>query len=61
MGDGEATYLGRNNGIVGNKAYWTPHTKSMAEIFTESELEDLKKENPKLAPAMKEPVDGDNE
>ena len=57
---GPETYLGRSedNGVL----YWTTFQKFGAEIFTESELEQLKKDNPRLAPAidaMKEEVKDD--
>ncbi|MCC4326289.1 hypothetical protein LMB30_08190, partial [Limosilactobacillus reuteri] len=44
---GPETYLGRSedNGVL----YWTTFQKFGAEIFTESELEQLKKDNPLLA------------
>lgn len=59
---GPETYLGRSedNGVL----YWTTFQKFGAEIFTESELEQLKKDNPRLAPAieaMKEEVKDDEE
>lgn len=59
---GPETYLGRSedNGVL----YWTTFQKFGAEIFTESELNQLKKDNPRLAPAidaMKEPVEDKNE
>ncbi|WP_457801765.1 hypothetical protein [Limosilactobacillus reuteri] len=60
---GPETYLGRSedNGVL----YWTTFQKFGAEIFTESELNQLKKDNPRLAPAidaMKEEVkDDDND
>lgn len=59
---GPETYLGRSedNGVL----YWTTFQKFGAEIFTESELDQLKKDNPRLAPAidaMKEPVEDKNE
>ena len=53
------TFLGFSNGLVKN--YWsTSHAPTSNTIFTESELEQLKKDNPRLAPAidaMKEPVE----
>ena len=59
---GPETYLGRSedNGV----SYWTTFQKFGAEIFTESELEQLKKDNPCLAPAidaMKEPAEDKDE
>ena len=52
------TFLGFSNGLVKN--YWsTFHAPTSNTIFTESELEQLKKDNPRLAPAidaMKEEV-----
>lgn len=59
---GPETYLGRSedNGAL----YWTTFQKFGAEIFTESELEQLKKDNPHLAPAidaMKEPAEDKDE
>lgn len=53
------TYLGREKNSLDGFC-WATQAKEIAEIFTESELEHLKKENPKLAPAidaMKEPVE----
>lgn len=56
------TFLGFSNGLVKN--YWsTFNAPTSNTIFTESELEQLKKDNPRLAPAidcMKEEVK-DNE
>lgn len=59
---GPETYLGRSedNGAL----YWTTFQKFGAEIFTESELEQLKKGNPHLAlaiDAMKEEVKDDED
>lgn len=59
---GPETYLGRSedNGVL----YWTTFQKFGAEIFTESELNQLKKDNPRLAPAidaMKEPAEDKDE
>lgn len=55
------TFLGFSNGLV-NK-YWSAfHAPTSNTIFTESELEQLKKDNPRLAPAidaMKEEVKDD--
>ena len=57
------TFLGFSNGLVKN--YWsTFHAPTSNTIFTESELEQLKKDNPRLAPAidaMKEPVEDKDE
>lgn len=58
------TFLGFSNGLVKN--YWsTFHAPTSNTIFTESELEQFKKDNPRLAPAidaMKEEVkDDDND
>ena len=56
------TFLGFSNGLIKN--YWsTFNAPTSNTIFTESELEQLKKDNPRLAPAidaMKEEVK-DNE
>lgn len=53
------TFLGFSNGLIKN--YWsTFNAPTSNTIFTESELEQLKKDNPRLAPAidvMKEPVE----
>lgn len=53
------TFLGFSNGLIKN--YWsTFNAPTSNTIFTESELEQLKKDNPHLAPAidaMKEPVE----
>lgn len=54
--------MGRSedNGVL----YWTTFQKFGAEIFTESELNQLKKDNPRLAPAidaMKEPAEDKDE
>lgn len=53
------TFLGFSNGLIKN--YWsTFNVPTSNTIFTESELEQLKKDNPRLAPAidvMKEPVE----
>lgn len=55
------TFLGFSNGLV--KKYWsTFNAPTSNTIFTESELEQLKKDNPRLAPAidaMKEEVKDD--
>ena len=52
------TFLGFSNGLIKN--YWsTFNAPTSNTIFTESELEQLKKDNPRLAPAidaMKEEV-----
>ncbi|MCC4326457.1 hypothetical protein LMB33_05240 [Limosilactobacillus reuteri] len=56
--EGPATYLGRTGS--GDSIYWSTFSVVGAEIFTESELEQLKKDNPLLAPAidaMKEPAE----
>lgn len=53
------TYLGREKNSLDGFC-WATQAIEIAEIFTESELEHLKKENPRLAPAidvMKEPVE----
>lgn len=57
---GPETYLGRSkdNGV----SYWTTFQKFGAETFTEKELQQLKINNPRFAPAidaMKEPVEDD--
>ena len=45
------TFLGFSNGLV--KKYWsTFNAPTSNTIFTESELEQLKKDNPRLAPAI---------
>lgn len=57
--DEPATYLGRSTDDLG-EMFWSTYTLDGAEVFTESQLEELKKENPLLAPAvdvMKEPVE----
>lgn len=50
---------------TGSKKYWsTFNMQTPKTIFTKSELEQLKKDNPRLAPAidaMKEPVEDKNE
>lgn len=55
------TFLGFRNGLIKN--YWsTFNAPTSNTIFTESELEQLKKDNPRLAPAidaMKEEVKDD--
>ena len=55
------TFLGFSNGLIKN--YWsTFNAPTSNTIFTESELEQLKKDNPRLAPAidaMKEEVKDD--
>lgn len=59
-GIGKACYLGRSTGVFGNATYWTTFSKDGAEVFTESDLEKLKQDNPNLAPAidaMKEPAE----
>lgn len=58
------TFLGFNN--QWNEKFWSTYgVPTSNTIFTESELEQLKKDNPRLAPAidvMKEPVeDKDND
>ena len=60
--EGPATYLGRTRS--GNSIYWSTFSAFGAEVFTESELEQLKKDNPRLAPAidaMKEPAEDKDE
>lgn len=60
--EGPATYLGRTGS--GDSIYWSTFSVVGAEVFTESELEQLKKDNPRLAPAidaMKEPAEDKNE
>lgn len=59
--DSPETYLGRASDDCGG-TYWTTYSIDGAETFTESELEQLKKDNPRLAPAidaMKEEVKDD--
>ena len=50
---------------IGGKKYWsTFNTQTPKTIFTKSELEQLKKDNPRLAPAidaMKEPAEDKDE
>ena len=57
------TFLGFSNGLIKN--YWsTFNAPTSNTIFTESELEQLKKDNPRLAPAidaMKEEVKGNED
>ncbi|MCC4432091.1 hypothetical protein [Limosilactobacillus reuteri] len=57
------TFLGFSNGLIKN--YWsTFNAPTSNTIFTESELEQLKKDNPRLAPAidaMKEPAEDKDE
>ena len=57
------TFLGFSNGLVKN--YWsTFNAPTSNTIFTESELEQFKKDNPRLAPAidaMKEPAEDKDE
>ena len=57
------TFLGFRNGLIKN--YWsTFNAPTSNTIFTESELEQLKKDNPRLAPAidaMKEEVKGNED
>lgn len=57
--DSPETYLGRASDDCGG-TYWTTYSIDGAETFTESELNQLKKDNPRLAPAidaMKEPAE----
>ena len=49
--DEPATYLGRSTDDLG-EMFWSTYTLDGAEVFTESQLEELKKENPLLAPAV---------
>lgn len=54
-GDGGRNYLDNDDD------WWSTEDKSYAKQYTESELEQLKKDNPRFAPAidaMKEPVEG---
>lgn len=45
------TFLGFSNGLIKN--YWSTFNAPISNtIFTESELEQLKKDNPRLAPAI---------
>ena len=57
------TFLGFSNGLIKN--YWsTFNAPTSNTIFTESELEQLKKDNPRLAPAidaMREEVKGNED
>lgn len=57
------TFLGFSNGLIKN--YWsTFNAPTSNTIFTESELEQLKKDNPRFAPAidaMKEEVKGNED
>ena len=60
--EGPATYLGRTGS--GDSIYWSTFSVAGAETFTEPELEQLKKDNPRLAPAidaMKEPAEDKDE
>lgn len=60
--EGPATYLGRTGS--GDSIYWSTFSVVGAETFTEPELEQLKKDNPRLAPAidaMKEPAEDKDE
>lgn len=60
--EGPATYLGRTRS--GDSIYWSTFSVFGAEVFTESELDQLKKDNPDLAPAidaMKELAEGKDE
>lgn len=55
------TYLGMGDTVF-NGSYWTTYFKSGAPTFTESQLEKLKLDNPRFAPAidvMKEEVKDD--
>ena len=57
-GDGGRNYLDNDDD------WWSTEDKSYAKQYTESELEQLKKDNPRLAPAidvMKEPAEDKNE
>lgn len=61
--DEPATYLGRSTDDLG-EMFWSTYTLDGAEVFTESQLEELKKENPSLVPAvdaMKEEVKGNED
>jgi hypothetical protein len=56
------TYLGMDDTFF-NGSYWTTYFKSGAPTFTESQLEKLKRDNPRFAPAidvMKEEVKDDD-
>ena len=58
-GDGGRNYLDNDD-----DDWWSAEDKSYAKQYTESELEQLKKDNPRLAPAidaMKEPVGNEDE
>lgn len=57
-GDGGRNYLDNDDD------WWSTEDKSYAKQYTESELEQLKKDNPRLAPAidaMKEPAEDKDE
>lgn len=57
--DDSSTYLGRSTDDLGHM-FWSTYFLDGSEVFTESQLEELKKENPHLAPAvdaMKEPAE----
>lgn len=57
-GDGGRNYLDNDDD------WWSTEDKSYAKQYTESELEQLKKDNPRFAPAidaMKEPAEGKDE
>ncbi|MBW3349869.1 hypothetical protein [Limosilactobacillus reuteri] len=56
--NGISNYLDNREGV------WTTESITNARCYTESELEQLKKDNPRLAPAieaMKEPAEGKDE
>lgn len=56
------TYLGMDDTGFFNGSYWATYFKSGAPTFTESQLEKLKRDNPRFAPAidaMKEEVKDD--
>lgn len=60
IGLGTDTFLGRCHDSKGRGKYWTTFNRIGTEVFTESELEKFKHDNPRLAPAidaMKEPAE----
>ena len=63
IGFGTKTYMGRCQNPKGRGKYWTTYCEHGAELFTETELEKLKHDNPRWAPAidaMKEEVNDDD-
>ena len=63
IGFGTKTYMGRCQNPKGRGKYWTTYCEHGAELFTETELEKLKHDNPRWTPAidaMKEEVKDDD-